>query len=156
MACLYSHGFSTIATAIPVYAKPGDIVFADEASNFAIQKGLDASRCKVRYFKHNNIPHLIDLLEKQAKEDEENPTKAKQLRRFLVVEGIYLNTGNICLLDQMIKLKDEYKLRIFIDESISFGTLGPTGRGITEHFKISVSMFKSPVINQFFKVTKVP
>jgi len=138
MACLYSHGFSTIATAIPVYAKPSDIVFADEASNFAIQKGLDASRCKVRYFKHNDIAHLIDLLEKQAKEDEENPTKANQLRRFLVVEGIYLNTGNICRLDQMIKLKDKYKLRIFIDESISFGTLGPTGRGITEHFKISM------------------
>ena len=148
MACLYSHGFSTIATAIPVYAKPGDIVFADEASNFAIQKGLDASRCKVRYFKHNNIAHLIDLLEKQAKEDEENPTKANKLQRFLVVEGIYC-TGEICSLDQMIKLKDEYKLRIFIDESISFGTLGPTGRGITEHFKISVSIF-----NQFLKVTK--
>lgn len=83
MACLYSHGFSTIATAIPVYAKPGDVVFADEASNFAIQKGLDASRCKVRYFKHNNIAHLIDLLEKQAKEDEENPTKANKLLFFI-------------------------------------------------------------------------
>ena len=55
-----------------------------------------------------------------------------------MVEGIYMNTGNICKLAQMINLKHKYKLRLFIDESISFGTLGLTGKGITEHLKISV------------------
>ena len=57
-----------------------------------------------------------------------------------MVEGIYMNTGNICKLDQMIDLKHKYKLRLFIDESISFGTLGSTGKGITEHLNISVSL----------------
>lgn len=71
----------------------------------------------------------------------QNPKKAKRTRRFLVIEGIYLNRGDICLLPQLIALSKKYKLRVFIDESISFGTLGRTGRGVTEHFNIPVSTF---------------
>jgi serine palmitoyltransferase len=31
-------------------------------------------------------------------------------------------------------LKYKYKVRLFIDESVSFGVLGANGRGVTEHF----------------------
>ncbi|KAG8234439.1 hypothetical protein J437_LFUL014185 [Ladona fulva] len=68
----------------------------------------------------------------------QKPKKAKATRRFLVVEGIYMNTGTIAPLPRLIELRKKYKLRIFIDESISFGTLGSTGRGITEYFNIPV------------------
>jgi len=37
--------------------------------NFAIQKGLDASRSKIKYFKHNDAKHLEQILEQQALED---------------------------------------------------------------------------------------
>ena len=73
---------------------------------------------------------------KQAKIDEQNPKKAAKIKRFLVIEGIYMNTGNICPLPELVALCRQYKLRIFIDESISFGTLGEHGKGITEHFGV--------------------
>ena len=137
-ACLYSYGFSTIASAIPAYAKKGDVIFVDEAVNFAIQKGLDASRSKIKYFKHNNIEDLERILDEHAKDELKNPKLTKITRKFLVVEGIYLNTGQICCLKEMIFLKRKHKLRLFIDESISFGVLGQSGRGITEHQDILV------------------
>lgn len=59
-------------------------------------------------------------------------------RKFLVVEGIYQTTGTICPLPELMKLRKEYKLRIFIDESLSFGVLGRTGRGVTEYFDVDV------------------
>ena len=37
--------------------------------NFAIQKGLDASRSKIKWFRHNDVEHLKQLLEQQAIED---------------------------------------------------------------------------------------
>ena len=37
------------------------------------------------------------------------------------------------LLLQMVVLKHKFKLRFFIDESVSFGTLGDHGKGITEY-----------------------
>ncbi|KAL4702865.1 hypothetical protein ACJJTC_009067 [Scirpophaga incertulas] len=42
--CVYSYGFSTVASAIPAYAKKKDLIFADECVWFAIQKGIDAAR----------------------------------------------------------------------------------------------------------------
>jgi len=37
----------------------------------------------------------------------------------------------------MIELKYKYKYRIFMDESVSFGTIGETGRGVTEYYNIN-------------------
>ena len=49
-----------------------------------------------------------------------------------------MNTGQLCKIHQLIQLKHQYKLRLFIDESVSFGSLGKHGKGITEHENISV------------------
>ena len=76
-------------------------VSSDECVNFAIQKGLDASRSKIKYFRHNDTEHLEELLEQQAAEDRRSPKQAKTSRRFLIVEGIYMNTGTVCNIDKV-------------------------------------------------------
>ena len=78
----------------------------------------------------HRVSHLCNIFQ--------NPKSAKVSRRFLIVEGIYMNTGQVCNIRQMIELKHKYKLRLFIDESVSFGSLGKHGKGITEHEDISV------------------
>ena len=40
----------------------GDVVFADKAVNFAIQKGLQASKSRVEWFEHNDLEDLERLL----------------------------------------------------------------------------------------------
>lgn len=130
--CVYSYGFSTIASAIPSYAKRRDIIFADEHVWFAIQKGIDASRSKVYYFKHNNMEHLEELITEASKKKELNQKR----RVFLIVEAIYFNTGEMCPLQQVVSLARKYKIRIILDESLSIGVLGKHGRGITEYLDI--------------------
>lgn len=137
-AIIYSYGFSTIASAIAAYCKRNDLIFVDERVNFAIQKGLDASRGNIRYFKHNDVRDLYNLLIKQAEVDKLNPKRATRTKRFLIVEGIYANTGTICPLPELLDLCKKYKLRIFIDESISLGTIGTHGKGVTEYFNIPI------------------
>ena len=136
-AVLYSYGFATIASAIPAYAKKGDIIFADKACNFAIQKGLQASRSRIEWFEHNDVEDLERLLQIQAEKDKKNPKVAAKTRRFIVVEGLYNKIGDICPLKELLDLKWKYKVRIFIDESFSFGVLGKTGKGgfILRYFK---------------------
>ncbi|KAF6027128.1 sptlc1 [Bugula neritina] len=137
-AILYAYGFSTVASAIPAYAKRGDVLFVDEGVCFPVQKGVEASRSCVKYFKHNDMSDLERLLKEQAAEDLKNPRKAKVTRRFFIVEGVYLNYGDICPLPKLIELKYKYKVRLFIEESLSFGVLGDTGRGITQHFNCNM------------------
>uniref|UniRef100_A0A8C1TDR0 Serine palmitoyltransferase 1 n=1 Tax=Cyprinus carpio TaxID=7962 RepID=A0A8C1TDR0_CYPCA len=137
-AIIYSYGFATIASAIPAYSKRGDIIFVDEAACFSIQKGLQASRSFVKHFKHNDMEDLERLLKEQEIEDQKNPRKARVIRRFIVVEGLYINTADICPLPDLVKLKYKYKVRIFLEESMSFGVLGEHGRGVTEHFGVNI------------------
>ena len=57
----------------------------------------------------------------------------------MVVEGIYMNSGQICDLPKLVEFKYKYKVRLFVEESLSFGVLGKHGRGVTEHFNIPVN-----------------
>ncbi|XP_069193194.1 serine palmitoyltransferase 1-like [Procambarus clarkii] len=135
-AVLYSYGFSTSASAIPAYAKSGDIIYADEMVNFALQRGLQASRSRIVYFRHNDVAHLEELLQEQVRLDKKDPKKANATRKFMVIEAIYMNSGKMCPLPDLVKLRQKYQLRLYIDESITFGTLGPNCRGITDYYNI--------------------
>lgn len=114
------------------------IISSDECVNFSIQKGIDAARSKTTYFKHNDVNDLERLLKAQDAIDCKNVKKASKIRRFIIVEAIYMNTGEICPLSEIVELRKRYKLRLILDESVSFGSLGSHGRGITEHLNINV------------------
>lgn len=55
------------------------------------------------------------------------------------MEGIYANTGLLCPLPQLIELKEKYKYRLMVEESISLGAIGSRGAGVSNHFDISAS-----------------
>ncbi|ORX90870.1 PLP-dependent transferase [Basidiobolus meristosporus CBS 931.73] len=131
-AIVYSQGFSTISSVIPAYSKRGDIIVCDAGVNFSIQKGVQISRSRVEYFKHNDMEDLERVLQTVQKELIKRPLS----RRFIVVEGLYMNYGDIAPLDKLIELKNKYKYRLVLDESLSIGVLGKRGAGVTEHFGI--------------------
>ncbi|XP_055332249.1 serine palmitoyltransferase 1-like [Paramacrobiotus metropolitanus] len=148
-AILYSYGTATISSAIPAYAKRGDLIFVDEGVNYAIQQGLTVSRSTLKYFRHNDLKHLESLLEDLQRSDQIALNKPRRKffdrddvdhpsrrRVFLVVEGLYANYGDLSPLPQLIALKKRYKFRIFLDETYSIGIVGRTGRGVTEHFGV--------------------
>merc|ERR1711916_208413 len=112
------------------------LVNGQECVNFAIQKGLVASRSRIIKYAHNDMADLEKKLEAQKKEDAKDPVKAKATRRFLVTEGVLANSGDICPLPKLVEFKYKYLVRLIIDESFSFGVLGESGRGITEHFDV--------------------
>lgn len=131
-AVLYAFGFSTIASAIPAYAKGSDIIFVDEQCNFAIQQAMVASRAKIIKFKHNDTQNLEELAESTLR-------GKKNVRSFLLVESIYAKTGKMCPLKELVRIKKKFKIRLFIDESNSFGVLGKTGKGLTEQLGININ-----------------
>ncbi|CAH8483945.1 unnamed protein product [Heterobilharzia americana] len=137
-AVIYSYGAATFSSAIPSYSKRTDVIFADEGISHTAYQGLIASRSHVKFFHHNNMDHLEQLLIVQAKKDEEDPKRALLTRRFFVVDGLYLNYGDICPLPELIALKYKYKVRILLDETMSFGVLGKTGKGVTEYYGVDI------------------
>ncbi|XP_057804026.1 long chain base biosynthesis protein 1 [Salvia miltiorrhiza] len=131
---LYSYGLSTMFSIIPAFCKKGDVVVVDEGVHWGIQNGLHLSRSTIIYFKHNDIKSLESILESVTHENK----RAKKVRRYIIVEAVYQNSGQIAPLDEIIKLKEKYRFRVILDESNSIGVLGSSGRGLTEHCKIPV------------------
>ncbi|PPS16529.1 hypothetical protein GOBAR_AA04057 [Gossypium barbadense] len=131
---LYSYGLSILFSAIPCFCKKGDIIVVDEGVHWGIQNGLYLSRSTIVYFKHNDMDSLEKTLEKITALNK----RAKKLRRYIVVESVYQNSGQIAPLDKIIKLKEKYRFRVLLDETNSFGVLGRTGRGLTEYCGVPI------------------
>lgn len=63
-------------------------VFRDEAACFSIQKGLQASRSFLKYFKHNDMEDLERLLKEQELEDQKVSTGLFSLRKESLGLGV--------------------------------------------------------------------
>ncbi|PWY98281.1 PLP-dependent transferase [Testicularia cyperi] len=134
---IYSQGFSTISSVIPAFSKRGDIIVADRGVNYAIQKGIQISRSTVYWYDHNDMDSLRAVLEQVKRDDKRR--HGPLTRRFIVTEGIFEGDGALSDLLTILELKRKYKFRLILDESISFGTVGATGRGLTELYSAPAS-----------------
>ncbi|KAI7902791.1 pyridoxal phosphate-dependent transferase [Cokeromyces recurvatus] len=133
-AIIYAQNFSTISSVIPAFSKRGDILVCDDSVSFAVQKGIQISRSIVRWYKHNDMADLERVLEEIRMDDLVH--KKRLTRRFIVCEGLSTNYGDIAPLDKLIEIKKKYKYRLILDESQSFGVVGPRGAGLTDLFQI--------------------
>ncbi|OAV97725.1 hypothetical protein PTTG_01107 [Puccinia triticina 1-1 BBBD Race 1] len=131
---IYAQGFSTTSSVIPSFSKRGDIIVVDRGVNFSIQKGIQISRSTIRWFDHNDMGSLEKVLE-QLK-FEEIKYRRKLTRKFIITEALFESDGQICDLPTIIKLKEKFKFRLILDETWSIGSLGKTGRGLTEYFGV--------------------
>lgn len=98
---LYSQSFSTIGSVIPAFCKRGDVIVADRGINFAIQKGLQISRCTIRWYDHNDMKSLEYVLESVEKERKKR--KSPLTRRFIVTEGIFDQDGVMSDLPKLVR-----------------------------------------------------
>ena len=81
-----------------MYLTPFPPSLSDEGVCFSIQKGLAASRSKIKYFRHNDMAHLEQMLEEQRKLDKK-VSKARLRQLFLFsCEKEELSLGEVVLL----------------------------------------------------------
>jgi serine palmitoyltransferase len=135
----YSDATATIASAIPAFAKRGDLLLMDDGVNHGVHTGARLSRSKLLYFKHNDMSDLERYLAAVADSDRKKHDLSLSQRRFIVVEGLYANYGDICPLRDVVRLARQYKWRIIVDDSLGFGVLGANGRGIVEYAGMAVT-----------------
>ncbi|GMH83840.1 hypothetical protein TrST_g9391 [Triparma strigata] len=137
---MYSDGASTSSSTVAAFAKRGDLLVIDQGIYEGLLTGVTLSRSNVKTFKHNDMDDLREVLEKIRREDKRLSRNVLEQRRFIVTEAIYRNYGSILPLDKLVALKDEFCFRLIVDESLSFGVLGPNGLGITDLYNLPNSI----------------
>jgi 7-keto-8-aminopelargonate synthetase-like enzyme len=106
--------------------------------------GALLSRSKVSYFKHNDVKDLRKVLEEIKQDDAAK--KKKVYRKFVIIEGLYHNYGDIAPLPEILKLKEEFHFHLIMDDSLGIGTLGANGRGTCEHWGVPTNKVLTSVI----------
>lgn len=108
-----SMGFATNSTIIPALVSKGCLVISDELNHASIRFGVRLSGASVRMFKHNDMDNLEALLREVISQGQ--PKTHRPWKKILViVEGLYSMEGTLVNLPQVLKLKEKYKVYIFL------------------------------------------
>ncbi|KAG5468421.1 hypothetical protein LSCM1_02401 [Leishmania martiniquensis] len=131
-AAVYSFAYATVSTLISCFASRGDYLVYDDGVSCSVIDGCRLSRSNIRSYKHCDMKSL----EEQLKEVEAKDGCQSPHRRFVVTEGLFSLTGDICPLAKILELCHKYKFRLVLEDSHGFGVLGKSGRGTPEQFNI--------------------
>jgi 8-amino-7-oxononanoate synthase len=120
-------GYVTNVSIIGHLVGPSDLIVHDALAHDSILQGCKLSGAKRRPFPHNDWRTLDRLL---------SNLRGNYRRVLIVIEGVYSMDGDLPDLPQFIALKKKHKALLMVDEAHSLGVLGPTGRGIGEHYGV--------------------
>jgi len=125
-------GYATNSSSFPALLDKDCLVISDSLNHASIIVGCKSSSAKVKVFQHNDPKDLEKVVRKSIIEGQ--PKTHRPWKKILIiVEGIYSMEGEICKLQEIVRLKKKYKCYLWVDEAHSIGALGATGRGVCEH-----------------------
>lgn len=105
-------------------------VFCDEMAHHSLRDGAAAAGLPIYTFRHLDTEDLQAKLKQHSRANE---------RPLVATDGLYSTFGEIAPLDQFAAVMAPYDGRLLVDESHSFGVLGNTGCGASEHHNIPFS-----------------
>jgi serine palmitoyltransferase len=122
-AIVFSSGYATISSCIPAFAKRGDLLICDKGISHALLTGILLSRSNTYWFKHNDVEDLERVLLEVEKYQKSKGMSldAPPVRKFLIIEGLYPNYGDIAPVKKYLELKERHCFRIIMDDSFGLG-----------------------------------
>ncbi len=126
-ALLFVSGYLTNLAFLGYVVGKDDVIIHDELSHDSMIAGARLSGAKRLSFRHNDADHLDAMLQRHRR------TGSVCL---VMIEGIYSMDGDIGRLPEILEVVRRHDADLYIDEAHSFGVLGPTGRGVMEHFGV--------------------
>jgi len=131
-ACyLLNYGYQGMISIIDSLLGRKDVVVYDSESHACIMDGLRLHIGKRFVYPHNNMEGLKKQLE--------SATRLAEMQGggiLVITEGVFGMAGDLGKLDEIVKLKKQYKFRLLVDDAHGFGTMGKTGAGTGEHFGV--------------------
>jgi glycine C-acetyltransferase len=122
-AQLLNFGYQGIMSVIHALVDRNDYLIYDELSHACIVDGKQLAMADKSVFKHNDIESFKKQLFRAAAKKKDNSSI------LVVTEGVFGMTGDLGILPEIIKLKEEVPFRLLVDDAHGFGTLGHDGSG---------------------------
>lgn len=119
-ALLFNSGYHANSGVIAALAKDHTLIVADKLVHASIIDGMMLSKADFMRFRHNDVNHLRQILEKRAKDYE---------RVLILCESVYSMDGDFAPLNDIAASKTPNSL-LYVDEAHAFGVCGKKGLGL--------------------------
>lgn len=126
-ALAFPSGHATNVTVIGHFFSSADLIIYDELSHNSIVEGCVLSGARRLSFPHNDYEKCKEIVA-------ENVGFYEKIA--VVIEGVYSMDGDIAPLDKFVEIRKEHPVFLYVDEAHSLGTIGETGRGVSELFGV--------------------
>lgn len=129
-ALVFSGGHATNVNTIGHLFGPKDLILHDELIHDSCLQGIKLSGAARRAFLHDDPQDL----ERQLQQ-----LRGHYEKVLILVEGVYSMDGDIAKIPDYVALREKYHCLLMIDEAHSFGTIGPRGLGVRDHYGLKGS-----------------
>ncbi len=122
-ALLFNSGYHANIGILPALFGKGDLILSDKLNHASIHDGLQLSRADHKRFRHGDYKQLHGLLSRYRKQYDQV---------VLVSESVFSMDGDEADLERLLELKDEFDVKIYLDEAHAVGVYGENGLGKAE------------------------
>lgn len=123
---LFSSGYNAnVGLVSGLCSDKNDAFIYDEYSHASLYDGIKLAQVPSYAFKHNNTVDLETILRKTS----------DRLNQFVAVEGVYSMDGDMCPLDEIVKIARRYNAITILDDAHATLVLGDGGSGSAGMFE---------------------
>lgn len=120
-AIVYTTGYTANSSTLLAILGENDLVITDMKIHASMFEGCNGKNQKT--FRHNDLEHLELIL---------RSSRDQYQTRFVVVDGVYSQDGDLVKLDELVKLVHRYQGYVILDDAHGVGVIGENGRGVLE------------------------
>ena len=120
-AILFNSGFQANSTILKTLANHETLYLLDHNCHRSLIEGAYNSKAVIKRFRHNDLNHLEDLLQKY---------RSSYSTCWIVTESLFSMEGDFAPLQEMISLKDRFQSYLMVDDAHAIGALGDHGEGL--------------------------
>ena len=124
-ALLFASGWQANAGVLAALLRlpgPAPLVFTDRLIHASLHHGCAAAGVPQIRFRHNDLAHLVKLLEASA---------ARPGRRFIVTESVFSMDGDRADVPALAEIAGRFGAFLYLDEAHATGVLGRGGMGLS-------------------------
>ncbi|AUC16898.1 8-amino-7-oxononanoate synthase [Tenacibaculum sp. SZ-18] len=129
-ALLFNSGYDANVGFFSAIPQRGDVIFYDELIHASIRDGIQLSKAKAYKFKHNDIAHLQELLNRF---DYDNA--------YIITESVFSMDGDSANLIDFIEISSKDNTFLIVDEAHALGVFGKNGAGLVQELGIEDKVF---------------
>lgn len=131
-ALIFGGAYLANLTALGTLGKllPGCVFLSDARNHASIIEGIRASGAEKRIFRHNDVRHLEELLQRIP----------SGTPKIVVFESIYSMSGSVAPVREILALTKKYNALSYIDEVHAVGMYGTEGGGFVSALQLEASV----------------